>query len=103
MPGNISQKEIQIIAKKLGEVKPTVITQILAIARIIGIEKTKEFCEKALQTEAQGGLMRIHTSDKRTPGGIFFYLLRQEGGSEVKKFFRKQWGKPGAGNEITSC
>ncbi|XP_077556327.1 phosphorylated adaptor for RNA export isoform X2 [Haemaphysalis longicornis] len=43
---------------------------------ILGIPQCRKFLGMAEDIEASGGLMTLDKSRRRTPGGVFFYLLR---------------------------
>jgi len=76
---------VTTIAQKLGEVEREPLKKLKAVVRILGPEKTLALCEKALEVEQQGGMMIQDGSRRRTPGGVFFYLVR---GSNNKKVHR---------------
>jgi phosphorylated adapter RNA export protein len=46
------------------------------IVYTIGVERTQEFLQKTLEIEAAGGQKTADGSRHRSPGGIFFYLVR---------------------------
>ena len=75
------------IAKELGETSTDALNQIEQIVLLLGTEKTLAFLRKAQETEQQGGLRVLSQVRKRTPGGVFFYLVKTEGPEEVKKLF----------------
>ena len=52
------------------------IDMIRLIVSTIGPERTQVFFEKALEIEAQGGLMTSDGSRRRSSGGVFFYTVR---------------------------
>jgi PHAX RNA-binding domain len=76
---------VTTIAQKLGEVEREPLKKLKAVVRILGPEKALALCEKALEVEQQGGMMTQDGSRRRTPGGVFFYLVR---GSNNKKVHR---------------
>jgi hypothetical protein len=51
----------------------------------IGLKRTQEFLEKTLAIEAEGGMMVSSGQRKRTPGGVFFYLVRKAVSADEKK------------------
>jgi hypothetical protein len=61
------------IAEVLKEENTSLIT---AIIEVIGVERTKEFLQKALDIEAAGGMLTKDGARRRTPGGLFFHLVR---------------------------
>jgi hypothetical protein len=55
----------------------------------LGIERADTFLQETLNVEAQGGMPRAHGDQRRTPGGVFFLLIKQQAGSdEVKRIFK---------------
>lgn len=61
------------IAAALGELNVALIRRIVAR---IGPDAALAFLAEALATEAAGGLLTSDGSCRRTPGGVFFYLVR---------------------------
>lgn len=61
------------IAAALGEPNVALIRRIVAR---IGPDVSLAFLAEALAIEAAGGLLASDGSRQRTPGGIFFYLVR---------------------------
>ncbi len=74
------------IAARLGENESEPIRQISRAVRILGEEKVRSFVTQTLQVEAAGGLMLPNDSRRRTPGGVFFHLMRT--GVEHKEWYR---------------
>jgi hypothetical protein len=66
------------IAATLGETDPVPITQIRRVVEVLGIVRTWEVVTKALEIEEAGGMMLPGGGRKRTLGGVFFYLVKQE-------------------------
>jgi phosphorylated adapter RNA export protein len=50
-----------------------------------GIEFAQAIAEEALAIEAQDGMMTVDGSRRRTPGGVFFYLVRGRVSDEVRR------------------
>ncbi len=75
------------IAKELEETSTDARNQIEQIVLLLGTEKTLAFLRKAQETQKQGGLLVLSQVRKRTPGGVFFYLVKTEGPEDVKKLF----------------
>jgi hypothetical protein len=65
------------IAAQLGETEDVPRATILRAVERIGGDAAEALCAEALAVEAGGGMWLGDRSRKRTPGGIFFYLLRQ--------------------------
>lgn len=76
---------ISEIAGALAESNIELVSQIIAV---IGEERAREFLRQALEVEAQGGMMTKAGGRRRTPGGVFFYLVR---GSLRSKERRQLW------------
>ena len=66
------------IATQLGETQPTPLSQIRRILHSIGPERAQAFVTQALAVEANGGMLLPDGSRKRTRGGIFFRLVRDQ-------------------------
>jgi hypothetical protein len=69
------------IARTLGETTPDAVDQIAMILRAFGTAFADEILERTMATEARGGLTFIdeatHESRRRTPGGVFFSLVKE--------------------------
>lgn len=63
----------QEIAAALAESNTELIGKIV---EVIGDERAQEFLQRALAVEEQGGLMTTDQSRRRTPGGVFFHMVR---------------------------
>ncbi|KAH0568426.1 phosphorylated adapter RNA export protein [Cotesia glomerata] len=63
------------IAEKLNEKKDALIKRIVDI---IGKEKSIEFYKKTKEIEEDGGLLIMNGSRRRTPGGVYFYLVKND-------------------------
>ena len=82
-----------IIAQELGETQPVPLAQIRRIVQRLGPEAALAFLEEAQQIEAQGGLMLPDGSRRRTPGGVFFFLVRQRISPEDRAVIFPGWPK----------
>jgi len=49
----------------------------MRIIELLGTTLTQEALQETRQIEEQGGLMVLDKSRRRTPGGVFFYVIRQ--------------------------
>lgn len=76
---------ISEIAGALAEPNVELVSQIITV---IGEDRAREFLRQALEVEAGGGLVTKAGGRRRTPGGVFFYLVR---GSVPSKERRKLW------------
>ena len=64
------------IADTLDERAPGPRAQIARAVRVLGIERVQAFCAQALAVEQAGGMLLPDGSRRRTPGGVFFKLVR---------------------------
>lgn len=64
------------IAAQLGERATPPVRQIRRIVKVLGVERAQAFAREALAVEAQGGLLVPDGSRRRTPGGVFFHLVK---------------------------
>lgn len=76
---------ISEIAGALAEPNVELIGQIV---KVIGEARAREFLRQALDVEAGGGMMTKVGGRRRTPGGVYFYLVR--GGLRANER-RKLW------------
>ena len=51
---------------------------VTAVVRVIGHARANAICAEALRVEASGGMLTEDRSRRRTPGGVFFQLVRQQ-------------------------
>ena len=65
------------IANALGETAPDPVGQIARAVDRLGVERARAFLTQVQDIEAGGGRMLADGSRCRTPGGVFFLLLRQ--------------------------
>ncbi len=87
------------IAARLGETEPEPQRLIARALRLLGAEQVQAIVARALEVEAAGGMLLPDGSRRRTPGGVFFYLLRTTvGQKEWYRIFRPQTTGHG-GNE----
>jgi hypothetical protein len=87
---------VQEIVTRLGEKKKAPRFQILKLVSLCDMETCRAILEEALQIEANGGMMTNKGDRRRTPGGIFFKLLRDRLSPDViaqvlpQRDFKKQ-------------
>jgi len=67
----------QEIAAALGETERQPIEQIARAVDRLGVERARAFLVRVREIEAEGGRMLPDGSRRRTPGGLFFLLVRQ--------------------------
>ena len=68
----------QQIATTLGETESVPLMHLRRIVQTLGPERALQLLEQAQTVEAQGGLMVLDGSRRRTPGGVFFRLVREQ-------------------------
>jgi PHAX RNA-binding domain-containing protein len=68
----------QQIATTLGETEPVPLMHIRRIVQTLGPERAVQLLEQAQAVEAGGGLLLPDGSRRRTPGGVFFRLVREQ-------------------------
>lgn len=78
------------IAKQLNEPNTELIGKIV---NAIGIERVSEYLQKTLTIEAESGMMTRDGERRRTPGGVFFYVVKDNlSKAEQKQIFPKMPG-----------
>jgi len=80
------QAIVDEIATQLGETEEEPIRQINRAVRILGEHRVRTVVARALDIEAAGRMMRADGSQKRSLGGVFFILMRDDVGR--KDFYR---------------
>lgn len=88
------RKTITQISETLNETSEQALGQIERIVEYLGVDQALSYLEAAQRIEADGGMMLSDGSRRRTPGGIFFYLVKQklkeeERKDEIKHIFSK--------------
>jgi PHAX RNA-binding domain len=68
----------QQIATTLGETESVPLMHIRRIVQTLGPDRALQLLEQAQAAEAQGGLMVLDGSRRRTLGGVFFRLVREQ-------------------------
>jgi len=71
-----TEQVVRDIARQLQETNPEAIEQLGLIIHRLGVEKAQEFLQETLKTEAESGLLVRDGSRRRTPGGVYFRLVR---------------------------
>lgn len=77
---------VATIAAQLGETKRVAIETIRRYVQVVGPETATATLTEALAVEAGGGMMTRDGSRRRTPGGVYFALVRE-------RITREQWPK----------
>jgi hypothetical protein len=82
---------VSYIARTLGEVDETPLSQIAAIVRVLGDQAALGLLKEAVEIERGGGMLVPDGTRRRSPGGVFFQLARGKLPHEEKKaiFFRE--------------
>jgi len=76
LPASDTRSIVADIAGQLGEMEPVAVEQIERIVQHLGADAALAFLQETLQVEAQGGMWLPDGSRRRTPGGVFFYLVK---------------------------
>jgi len=84
------------IAQELNEPNVPLMNQVV---RVYGIETAKALLAQTLEAEQEGGLMTRAGDRRRTPGGVFFWLARQQATTPEQKKVFKQWFSRWKGSE----
>lgn len=77
-----------LVAEIAGALTEPNVELIAQIVTIIGSDRAREFLRQALEIEAGAGLTTKDGGRRRTPGGVFFYLVR---GALPAKERRRVW------------
>jgi len=73
-----TEDTVSSIAKALGETDEVPLTQITGVVGALGEETSLKLLEETKAIEAKGGMMLPDGSRRRSPGGVFFFLSRQQ-------------------------
>ncbi len=68
----------QEIAAQLGETERGPLGQVGRVVGRLGVDRARAFLTRTQEIEAAGGLMLPDGSRRRTPGGVFFHLVRAD-------------------------
>ena len=68
----------QEIAAQLGETERGPLGQVGRVVGRLGADRARTFLARTQEIEAAGGLMLPDGSRRRTPGGVFFHLVRAD-------------------------
>ena len=75
------------IAEHLCETEAKPLQLLHKVVKKLGPEQALAFLRETQEVEAQGGLLLPDGSRRRTPGGVFFYLVRTKGPKPVRVLF----------------
>ncbi len=84
-PHSEAHKVARELATLLGEKHHGVIGQIRRMVQLCGIDFSREMYAATLEIEANGGLILADNSRRRTPGGVFLYLVRSKLDADQRK------------------
>jgi hypothetical protein len=73
-----TEDTVSSIAKALGETDEIPLAQITGVVSALGEEPSLKLLEETKGIEAKGGMMLPDGSRRRSPGGVFFFLSRQQ-------------------------
>lgn len=76
---------VRQMAQALHEENPRALQSMQRIVDIVGLEFTQQKYEESLKIEADGGMMTQDGSRRRTPGGVFFYLVKGSLDDEMRE------------------
>ncbi|NJO05030.1 MAG: hypothetical protein HC876_05600 [Chloroflexaceae bacterium] len=87
------------LAQVLGETEPEPVQLLQRVVEVLGTPETQELLDLTSQIESDGGLLTRDGSRRRTPGGTFFWLVRdrlqQQGRrKELNRIFPVRRSKP---------
>jgi hypothetical protein len=86
-----TEDTVSNIAKALGEVEETPLTQIAGVVRVLGEDAANTLLKETLDIEAKGGQLLADGTRRRSPGGVFFQLARKRLPiDERKEIFRER-------------
>lgn len=61
------------------------VAQLKTAIEIIGLERARTCLSKAIEIEENGGMMIISGKRRRTPGGVFFYMVRTDASKDERR------------------
>lgn len=94
---------VRSVADMLGETSQGAFWRLHLIVRVLGSARVVALLKETLKVEQQGGLMVLNGSRRRTTGGVFFHLAKQQYASilppsvmQPPKFAQRKQGKVAA-------
>ncbi|MCA9882877.1 MAG: hypothetical protein KC708_07905 [Anaerolineae bacterium] len=88
------------VAKQLNEKSGDPVRQIALIAEHLGTDFVKENLDETLKIEAAGGMMTQEGERRRTPGGVFFYLVKGKMEPNVRQIIFPNFGQQAKGGVV---
>jgi hypothetical protein len=82
---------VEQLAAVLQEPKIALLTKVL---RTLGVDRTTAILTDTLQREAAGGMRTKDATRRRTPGGVFFQLVRQQASPQEQRRLFPHHAKP---------
>jgi hypothetical protein len=73
---NPLQAQVTELAQRLGETERGPLRQIRLLIEGMGFDAVHAKIEETLAIEAQGGMLTADGQRRRTPGGVFFYIVK---------------------------
>lgn len=83
-------RAVEEIATALGETEPRSRATIERSVAVLGIEAAQALRHEVETLETQGGMLTADGTRRRTPGGIYLYLLKQQMNEAGRKAELKQ-------------
>ncbi len=80
----VDPQVVKDIAAELGETEDVAQVLIKRIVRTLGEERTRQLVKQAQDVEEQGGMMVPDGSRRRTLGGVFFKLAKDQATPEER-------------------
>ena len=88
------RKMLEAIAAELGEIHKKPVRMLEAMIRLCGGSFLQGILKDTLETEARGGLMTVREPiQRRTKGGVFFYLARYRMSPPIRYIVYNRKGK----------
>jgi hypothetical protein len=88
------QETSTLIAEQLGEHGEIQWQAIYMCVKALGIETALSLLQRTQEIEAAGGMMLPDQTGRKTPGGVFFWLVRKEAPADLRsKIFHQGYRK----------
>ncbi|MCL4867513.1 MAG: hypothetical protein KJ063_00975 [Anaerolineae bacterium] len=102
VPNSETIKQLALtIAERLQEKNPYALVQIERIIELLGVAAAHAFLAETEQIESQGGMLTTDKKRRRSPGGVYFYLVRGRVSPEARRIIfpyprqrQKEGGRP---------
>src|SRR5512145_785355 len=82
-PDEVRAAAVQF-AQQLSETTPDPVRQIQMLIHHLGIDMIRQKVEETLQIEQQAGIMTQDGTRRRTPGGVFFFIVKRDMDPELR-------------------